>query len=1080
MTGDSAVRSRLRIWATGLLAALAAGIACAGSIQPSSAVVAGLGITSDAQQVSSPVITYLFQNAIDATLQAQTFQVQLQLIDPATVGSPTPTPLANSVTNWDAATAINPAMVQLRDSTGYGVVQNATAVGVSADGKTLFASFTVPQGTDRVNAPVIVFSPAGAGRQAQLVGLKTLRDLAGDCATVPLSVTVRQFSAVTQPASLADGTTNGVANEHVLDGASNSGTLLRIVTTSGCIATNTGGNGGHPTSQAPGTVADSPPAVRLSPGSLAFIRLGAASVAQTVTLKNSGGTTLNISGISVSPDFAQSNNTCGTTLASAATCTISVTFTASSGGARTGALSVSSDASGSPHSVALAGMASLPGAAIAAGADHTLALASDGSLRAWGSNYRGQLGDATTTDRTIPAQVGSGYAAVAAGGGQFLVEVEGGHTVALKLDGSLWAWGWNAYGQLGDASATDRNTPVRIGSGYRAVAAGQAHTVALKFDGSLWAWGDNYYGQLGDGTNTNRYAPVRIGTDYYAAIAAGRFHTLAIKTDGTLWAWGFNYRGQLGDNTTTQRNAPVQIGSDSDFVAVAAGFVHSVAVKSGGTLWAWGDNGSGELGDGTTTQRNTPVQVGSGYSAVAAGLIHTVALKTDGSLWAWGWNGYGQLGDGSVTSRHAPVQIGSGYSAVAAAVYHTVALKTDGTVLAWGDNFTGELGDGTLAQRLAPVAVVNDTLDGVLDLLPEVANSPNVGAEPPFFSLAASSASIIESAPVVTNTTRFNAADINKYGEVFITAKVPSGSSLAAASSLSGQIAPGVAADGSYAAASAMSSAAPFVLIQLTSTGWKTVVNGQLLPYAQGVLGDQLAAQTILDSRDTGDLKGAQFCVGYGASASEMAAAGRMKTVVTIPGAAAESCIVGPSSYSLTLSPGWNLLGNSLTQTLSVPALYGDRNRVTTVWKWDTGTTGWQFYTPQMDAAALQTYAAGKGYGVLAEIKPGEGYWVNAIAQPALATQSGASFNLTAANLVQGWNLVATGNAVTPAAFNQSLGAAPLTTLWAWNNATSQWYFYAPSLDALGTLPGYISAKAYLDFGGKTLDRGTGFWVNRP
>jgi len=1071
------VRSRLRIWTTSLLIALTAGIAYAGNIQPSSTTIDAATVTSDAQLLPAPLITYLFQGAIDASVQAQTFQVQFQLTDPSTLSlDGKPVPISNGVTKWDTATPLVPGMVQLRDSTGFGLAQSATFIGINAEGNTLYASFTVPQGTERVNAPVIVFSPAG--KQAQLTGLKTL--LAGQRFSARLAVNVKEFAAVTQPASLADGVTDGVADEHVRAGASNSGTLLTLLvsgqnTTPPLTTTTTAAP--TTTTVAGTTTTTLGPMAGLSPGSLTFVGPGASGAAQSVSLKNTGGATLVISGIAVSGDFAQSTN-CGASLAAGASCTISVTLGATSGGARTGVLSISSNASGSPHSVALGGIVSLPGAAIAAGADHTLALASDGSLRAWGSNYRGQLGDGTVTDRTIPALIGSGYAAVAAGGGQFLVEVEGGHTVALKSDGSLWAWGWNAYGQLGDATTTDRHTPVRIGSGYTAVAAGQSHTVALKPDGGLWAWGDNYYGQLGDGSNANHSIPTYIGGGY-AAISAGRFHTLAIKTDGSLWAWGFNYRGQLGDGTTTQRNAPVKIGDG--FSAVAAGFVHSVAVKTDGSLWAWGDNGSGELGDGSATQRNTPVQVGSGYSAVAAGLIHTVALKTDGSLWAWGWNGYGQLGDGTTASRHAPVQIGSGYSAVAAAVYHTVAMKTDGTVLAWGDNFNGELGDGTLAQRLAPVAAVNDTLDGMLDLLPEVANSPNAGAEPPFFSLAASSTSIIESTPVITNTTRFNAADIGKYGEIFITAKVPSGSSLAAASPLSGLVASSVSAGGTYgAASSAMSSAAPFVLIQLTSTGWQTVANGQLLPYASGVLGDQLAAQTILDSRDTSDLKGAQFCVGYGSSANEMAAAGRMKTIVTIPGAAAESCIVGLSSYSLTLSPGWNLLGNSLNQTLSVPALYGDPNTVTTVWKWDTGTSGWQFYTPQMDAAALQTYAFGKGYGVLAEIKPGEGYWVNAIAQPALATQSGASFNLTAANLVPGWNLVATGNAVTPAAFNQSLGATPLTTLWTWNNASSQWYFYAPSLQALGMLASYISGKGYLDFGGKTLDQGTGIWVNRP
>jgi len=185
----------------------------------------------------------------------------------------------------------------------------------------------------------------------------------------------------------------------------------------------------------------------------------------------------------------------------------------------------------------------------------------------------------------------------------------------------------------------------------------------------------------------------------------------------------------------------------------------------------------------------------------------------------------------------------------------------------------------------------------------------------------------------------------------------------------------------------------------------------------------------------------------------------------------------------LNLPPGWNLLGNSLNQTLSVAVLYGDSSTVTSVWKWDTSTQGWQFYTPLMDTASLQTYAAGKGYGVLSAINPGEGYWVNVKAQPAPSTQSGASFNLTAANLAKGWNLVATGNDVTPWAFNQTLGATPLATLWAWDNPLSKWYFYAPLLEEQGVtaLSGYIASKGYLEFGSnnKTLGNATGFWVNR-
>ena len=230
---------------------------------------------------------------------------------------------------------------------------------------------------------------------------------------------------------------------------------------------------------------------------------------------------------------------------------------------------------------------------------------------------------------------------------------------------------------------------------------------------------------------------------------------------------------------------------------------------------------------------------------------------------------------------------------------------------------------------------------------------------------------------------------------------------------------------------------------------------------------------------------------GYGTSAEEMTAAGRMRTIATIDDSnsasvSSTSCIVGgPLSFSLAVPAGWNLLGNSLNQSFSVATLYGDPNLITTVWKWDTGSSRWQFHTPQMDAATLQTYAAGKGYGVLSTINAGEGYWVNAKAQPTLGTQSGSGFNLTAANLVAGWNLVATGNDVTPSAFNTDLKSSSagtgVTTLWAWDNLLSKWYFYAPSLEASGGLANYISGKGYLDFtsSNKTLGQGTGFWVNR-
>ena len=196
-------------------------------------------------------------------------------------------------------------------------------------------------------------------------------------------------------------------------------------------------------------------------------------------------------------------------------------------------------------------------------------------------------------------------------------------------------------------------------------------------------------------------------------------------------------------------------------------------------------------------------------------------------------------------------------------------------------------------------------------------------------------------------------------------------------------------------------------------------------------------------------------------------------------------------SQPINLTPGWNLFGNSQRKPMVVTDLFSDPAKVTTVWKWDAVTKAWQFYAPLMDAATLQTHAAGKGYGVLSVINPGEGYWVNAKVSASVGIQTGLAFNLVDANLVSGWNLAATGNDVIPSVFNLSLSLSPpaagvmpinLTSLWAWDNALSKWYFYAPSLEKSGELTAYIAGKDYLDFTqhNKTLGNGAGFWVNKP
>ena len=317
---------------------------------------------------------------------------------------------------------------------------------------------------------------------------------------------------------------------------------------------------------------------------------------------------------------------------------------------------------------------------VSAGFSYTMALKTDGSLWAWGANSYGQLGDGSTTDRSSPVLIGRGYSAVSA---------KNSHTLALKDDGSLWAWGLNNFGQLGDGTTINRVVPVMIGAGYSAVASGLFHSMALKADGSLWAWGMNFDGQLGDGSTIAHATPVQVSSGF-STVSSGYDHTVAVKFDGSLWVWGAI---QLADGTLADRTTPMMIGSG--YSAVSSGYSHSLALKSGGNLWAWGANFVGEVGDGSQTDRWSPVLIGSGYASVKAGGFHTLAMKLDGSLWAWGSNLFGQLGDGTLNNSATPLLIGDGYIAMAAGTYHTVALKLDGSLWSWGQNSAGALGDGT-------------------------------------------------------------------------------------------------------------------------------------------------------------------------------------------------------------------------------------------------------------------------------------------------------------------------------------------------------------------------------------------------
>ena len=422
------------------------------------------------------------------------------------------------------------------------------------------------------------------------------------------------------------------------------------------------------------------------------------------------------------------------------------------------------------------------------GSGYSLALASDGTVYAWGQNNYGQLGNGTTTDSNVPVAVKT-VGTPMEGKKIIQVSTKVWYSLALASDGTVYAWGLNGSGQLGDGTITHSSTPVAVktigtpmeGKTIVGIAAGASHSLALASDGKIYVWGGNAYGQFGNGvTTTSSVVPVAVKTvgtpmdnKKIIQIHAGYYHSLALASDGTVYAWGQNTYGQLGNNTMINANAPVSVQTIGTpmagkiIIQLAAGNSQSVALASDGTIYAWGWNMYGQLGNGTTVDTRIPVAVkvtgtpmaGKVIAQVAASNAHTLAVASDGTVYDWGWNQYGQLGNNTTTNSSVPVavqttgtpmvgkvisQVTSGGSA------NSLALASDGTMYTWGWGQHGQLGNGTIGtDAKTPLAVSTAPPSALAPSAPKVT----------FDGIEATNVTIVNST-TITATTPAHAASL--------------------------------------------------------------------------------------------------------------------------------------------------------------------------------------------------------------------------------------------------------------------------------------------------------------------------------
>ncbi|HEY1085289.1 MAG TPA: hypothetical protein VGE34_01010 [Candidatus Saccharimonadales bacterium] len=389
--------------------------------------------------------------------------------------------------------------------------------------------------------------------------------------------------------------------------------------------------------------------------------------------------------------------------------------------------------------VSSAGVGSATANSVAVGSSHACAIASDNKAYCWGSNSYGQLGDSTNTTRNSPVSIVQG--AMPTGAIVRQVSTNAAHTCAIASDNQAYCQGYNGYGQLGDGTTTQRNTPVAVAQGaipagatFRQISVGlgntatQTHTCAIASDNKAYCWGYNGYSQLGDGVTTTRTSPVAVlqgampASATFRQISAGGIHSCGIASDNKAYCWGYNFNGQVGDGTSTTRTTPVAVAqgampAGATFRQISTGGSYSCGIASDNKAYCWGFNSSGQLGDGTTTTRTTPVAVAQGampagatFRQISTGSTYACAIASDNKVYCWGSGASGKLGDGAALNRTSPVAVTQGGMPSGVIIRDvsagnssaTCAIASDNKVYCWGLNSSGQLGDGTTTSTTAP------------------------------------------------------------------------------------------------------------------------------------------------------------------------------------------------------------------------------------------------------------------------------------------------------------------------------------------------------------------------------------------